>query len=870
MPYSRLPIPIQGLTDSLSFRQAAEGFTKRCKNVFPFDAFDNKRRVGTRQGFLQLAKPGSTIQGMISTESFVTASDDSTSIDRQLIYVVDGKIFVTNLSANPVQATAVSSTSRNAFDAEYDSESTDLTKQPRGTANTASGSQVVEALPDFTGGDSSSNQVFSTTASVEMAVMKHVGRADEIASGAQRAAGKITIDSNLADGETITIIDTAGASKAYVARSSASSALEFAIGADATATATNLATKIESADGHNGTIIVERDSSPDGDIYITQREAGIAGNTTISDGGSGNISLVQFAGGLDAAPHNYVYMTDGTKYVKVDVSVTPAKVSQWIGPYKTVVASNKRAKLIQSFGPRMVLSGIDTAPTNWFFSKINDPFDWTPGSGSDLLVDALAGSSGTKFGQIGDNIKALVPVGTNSLVFGCTNSMVMMTGDPAFTDVKFRSISRTVGVLGPRAFTPVGEMSSLIASTEGVFGIDPNTFDIERGARVSKDRLDGLFARLDFENTNIVMGYDDARSVALMAVTKTDDESSSEIFALDMSNGGWWQWQIATSSMRGINSIVSFRPTISDRSAPLLGTTQGHLLSQPEGVVLHQDGATDSSVGFTSSFAPSTDEGTDIDSELVIGPINSDPSRRILLKDVRIILGEKTESDTDTLESGPFMSLLFGDTAQNAIGFTSGGNLTTTNTVIDGGTSATSGFDTALLGVNPLDGGDVGESTGDQDSDYTAILWGGLAFDADGTYVPNTTGTLLNNTVFSGPSNWTLTRTTAGKWQLKNGGVAYYETENVVSGLPTTIRLNQDSTPPYLPATGHVGTLVTTGFAEAQSTSNVQLARGRSTAKRSRTRASDIFVKIGANSRAWALEDVSVDVEDGGPVRSVS
>lgn len=92
MPYSRLPIPIQGLTDSLSFRQAAEGFTKRCKNVFPFDAFDNKRRVGTRQGFLQLAKPGSTIQGMISTESFVTASDDSTSIDRQLIYVVDGKI----------------------------------------------------------------------------------------------------------------------------------------------------------------------------------------------------------------------------------------------------------------------------------------------------------------------------------------------------------------------------------------------------------------------------------------------------------------------------------------------------------------------------------------------------------------------------------------------------------------------------------------------------------------------------------------------------------------------------------------------------------------------------------------------------------
>jgi hypothetical protein len=209
------------------------------------------------------------------------------------------------------------------------------------------------------------------------------------------------------------------------------------------------------------------------------------------------------------------------------------------------------------------------------------------------------------------------------------------------------------------------------------------------------------------------------------------------------------------------------------------------------------------------------------------------------------------------------MSLLFGDTAQNAIGFVSGGVLTTTTTLIDAGGAAT------YTPTETFNGGD--EEVGSDD--YTTppnTLWGGRAIDADGTYTPTTTGTLLNNTTFSGPGNWVLSRNSAGgaddgKWELKYSGAVYYQTTNAVSGLPTTIPLDTDFV-----GTGEEATLTTTGFAGAQSTSNVQLARGRSTAKRSRTRASDIFVKIGANSRAWALEDVSVDVEDGGPVRSVS
>ena len=873
MPYSRLPIPVQGLTDSLSFRQAAEGFTKRCKNVFPFDAFDNKRRVGTRQGFLQIGKvPSAEIQGMATSESLVQKGGDQVQ-KRQLIYVAAGKVYVTDLSGDPVQAGRVDSVTNNAFSANYDSESTDPRDQPRDANN----KNAVEALPNSVSGD----QIFATDASVEIIAFRHVGRRDEDANGAAGAVGSIAFTGVPTATRTIEIIDNTSVTavtKTYTATSSSSdvngtNSPNFYQGTSAAEAATNLKNAIEATNkgGHNAlglsnatTIHVGISSAT---LTLTQKFGGSRGDTTMTST-LDNCNVTNFTGGTDAEPHQYAYMTDGVRYVKVDLAANPPTVSQWVGPYKTVKSvfggTTYFAPLIQRHGARLVMAGLKPAGSNWFLSKINDPFDWTPGSGVTVGVEAVAGSSGTTFGEVGDNIKALIPVGTNSLVFGCTNSMTMLTGDPAFSDVKFRQVSRTVGVLGPRAFTPVNEMSTLVASSEGVFGIDPNTFDIERGARVSKDRLDNLFSRLDFENTNVVMGYDDARSVALMFITKTDDPTSSEIFALDMSNGGWWQWQIANSDMRGVQSVVSFRPVDGDRSTPWLGTKNGHLLAQPEGIVLHQDGAVDSSSSFSSggiNHAPDTTAGvaTDFDSEVVIGPINGDPSRRIMLKDVRVLLGEKSESDTDTLETGPFMSLLFGDTAQNAIGFVSGGALTTTTTLIDAGGAAS---------YSPTDTYDGGDESGS--ITFTATLWGGRAIDADGTYSPTTTGTLLNNTTFSGPGNWVLSRNSAGgaddgKWELKYSSAVYYQTTNVVSGLPTTIPLDTDFV-----GTGEEATLVTTGFAGAQSTSNVQLARGRSTAKRSRTRASDIFVKIGANSRAWALEDVSVDVEDGGPVRSVT
>ena len=518
------------------------------------------------------------------------------------------------------------------------------------------------------------------------------------------------------------------------------------------------------------------------------------------------------------------------------------------------------------------MAGIDSAATNWFLSAINNPFDWQPSAGTTLTVDAVAGSTGTKFGETGDNIKALIPVGSSGLLLACENSMVILTNDPVFSDATVRRVSGSIGCLGPRAFANVGEMGVLIASPQGVFGVDPNSFDVEKGARVSKDKLDRLFANTDFEDTNVVMGYDDARAIAFLAITRTDDSTASRLYALDMGTGSWWPWRVETPAMRGVNNIVPFRPVSGTRPTPWFTTNSGHIFTMPEQVVKSQDGSVLASTSFASVHQASAD-AANIVSNIQLGPINGDPSRRVMLKEVRVILGQQEERDSsgnilapDTT-NGPFLEVIQGETAQQAVGTVAGFTATEENVpVLDCNVSGTT-----FESVGPIDGGsDAANPT----SGTKKVLWGGFANPVTGTYTPATGDTLLNDTTFSGPGQWTFSRATTGKWQFKHGtdfylttssNLDWFETSNAVDGLPEEVDLN---TLLFGSETDNQVRLTEANFVDRTISEKRALARGRDSANRFRIRASDIFLSITADGRSFALEDLSVDIEDGGPFRS--
>lgn len=793
MPYSRLPVPVNGYTDSLPYRGAVEGYTQECMNVFPYDSFDGRRRIGTRPGFIQIGDADAKIQGCAAVEAFVNKGAGGVILKRRFVYCVGGAFFATDLSGNPVACKQVTrkthsdGTVMNPFNANYDRTSTTTANLPLN----ALGNATVDAEASGTERDGDVNVadvVMSTTANVEMVAFKHVG-------------------------------------------------------------------------------------TPDHQAVATTSGGATAGGTSL-----GTLSAPS------ETPHDFVYATDGDKYVKINMALDPPEVSQWIGPYSTVKATaqgqTKRAKLLQVFNSRLVLAGIDSNPTNWFFSGIGDGFDWIPNvSSATATVGALAGTSGTNFGEIGDNIKALIPVGSSGLIFACANSMSIMTNDPVFSDATMRQISRSIGCLGPRSFTKIGEMAVLIASTQGVFAVDPNSFDVEKGARITRDKLDRLFANTDFEDTQVVMGYDESRAIVFLCVTRTDDASASRLYAMDADTGTWWPWRIETPGIRSVNNILSFQTMTGTRATPWFTTNTGHILTLPEQTVLSKDGGIlDGTTFGTSGDGITTHNPTasesDISSTVQMGPINSDPSRRVLLKEVRTILGAQVERDssgnirTPDTTNGPFLEVVSGQTAQEAVGTAAGFTMTNENAaVLDAQTAS------AFEGSTTIDGGDKDDNPTSGNEKY---LWGGFANSIAGTYTPATGDTVLNETTFSGPGSWTFSRNSDGKWILKHGtdffGISssnlnWYITTNAVAGLPEEIDIN---TLLFGRQSDDQGRLATSNFAERLVSEKRALARGRDSANRFRIRASDLFVSISALGRSFAIEDISVDVEDGGPFRSVT
>ena len=110
-----------------------------------------------------------------------------------------------------------------------------------------------------------------------------------------QATATIVCHANNDDEEEITIISTDGTSVTYIGEDDGTteSANKFNTGGNAAAAATGLKSCIEHASGHNGKILVSRDSAT---LTLTQVEPGPDGNTTITSGLTGG-SKTNFTGG---------------------------------------------------------------------------------------------------------------------------------------------------------------------------------------------------------------------------------------------------------------------------------------------------------------------------------------------------------------------------------------------------------------------------------------------------------------------------------------------------------------------------------------------------------------------------------------------
>ena len=142
--------------------------------------------------------------------------------------------------------------------------------------------------------------------SVLMTTARHRELNRKMAGGntltATAATAKIIFDATVTADKEIVLIDTAGTSKTYTAKTSEDTAArEFNNSTSAAANATSLAACINASAGHGTSITAVVDGSPSGAddmIVLTQDVAGAAGNSTITNAVS-VITEHDFDGGSD-------------------------------------------------------------------------------------------------------------------------------------------------------------------------------------------------------------------------------------------------------------------------------------------------------------------------------------------------------------------------------------------------------------------------------------------------------------------------------------------------------------------------------------------------------------------------------------------
>ena len=871
MTYTALTPPLRGYTDQASYRARSSDYTKSCLNVMPFDVWERRLRIGTRQGFcvlgdMQSPVAGKRIQGMLPYKVY----RDGTLIEKILV-VAGGQVF--DCTSTSGQGTALGSHTSAA------------------AATTIAFGSAPSAAQTITLKDNSDPQVEKTYTAHDSQIL----------------------------GER-----------------------KFDRSGSAADTAASLKACIENSNGHNGTITVAIDGA---NLTLTQASAGELGNTTITsnlsgatigndgkfDDGTGapwrvpntlstsaeRVEMVQF--------RTYAYIIDGTNYFRIDLSLDDddLKLEHWwelrgTDDPGTVTASEvydktsgtvvrpASASLIAVWGARIVLGGFAATPNVWIASKVSDPTQWNPVTNNAGF--AIAGGNSPEYAVLGDRITALIPFGSTGLLLAGADSMSYMDSDPVFGETKMAQISREVGAVGPRAVCEGPEKTAYVVANDGVYHIKPNDFDVNRGDRISAGALDGMFSRMEMADlAEVVAVYNESKGVLQVFLSRGTSAETSRHAAYDIATQSWWPFEISDTNNPNPVCAATFKSYANGRQTVWLGGVTGRISTQPANGVFPQDGL---KVSAESAWTV-TESPANFDCRVMLGPINTDVSQRVLLRDVRVRL----QSDTEVIATGdqgglagsgmPTSTQLRDLTSGTSIAdgqtiyksFTTDiatlsvfdieaieiadvadQNVTVTDNILSTNTDETGADALSLSNIPGTSGGLINNDygavdDGGADDTTSTILEGGRATDPSGLYLRQTDDEAL---MFMGPGPYVLMRDGDDTWK-------HYDSE----ALPATLFANklsvslpdkiydkdyQDgdgnnlSHPENISYLGLEGSIT---LDPASPIATFSLQTGINNAFRTRIRSTDLYFQVSSTGRAWAIEDISVDIEPGGPVRTV-
>ena len=205
----------------------------------------------------------------------------------------------------------------------------------------------------------------------------------------------------------------------------------------------------------------------------------------------------------------------------------------------------------------------------WYMSRQGDPTDWNYGASAEDVGRAAAGTS-SEAGIPGSKILALIPHTDDYLILGCTDSIWVMRGDPAFGGT-LDVLEQETGILHRDAwcYGPNGE--TLFLGADGLYVIAP-------GANTPPQKLshrlpDDFQFPVDAGQT-VQMAYDEVFNGVLFSVSPEGGWGTASY---------WFEWEDGTfwrdilPRLRQPTAVLAIRGDLYSQGGVLLGCRDGYL-----------------------------------------------------------------------------------------------------------------------------------------------------------------------------------------------------------------------------------------------------------------------------------------------------
>lgn len=358
---------------------------------------------------------------------------------------------------------------------------------------------------------------------------------------------------------------------------------------------------------------------------------------------TGETPALNYSGLVYSSPNNQLlFFVDGINYVYYAPETNSLEL--WSGDVTAgtlpVDDEGNYARLICTWRGRTVLSGLLKEPQNIFMSRVSDPFDWdyAPASPSPAQAVALNLSS---LGLIGDGVTALIPYTDDVLVVGCDHSIFLIRGDPQAGG----QVDRVTDAIGMAWATgwckgPDGTIY-FISNRCGIYSMIPGSQPI----RISQ-AIEPLLQAIDMGRNVFTMTWDDQAQGFHLFVTWADEPLATTHYFFESRTGAWWQTVFADTDHNPLCTTTFDGNEPGDRRV-LIGCWDGYVRT------LDPDAE--------------DDDGTDIESEVWIGPLLTPVFDEMTLKEIQGVMGD----DSGTVTCAVYV----GSTAESAL--TSEGVFTT-------------------------------------------------------------------------------------------------------------------------------------------------------------------------------------------------